>query len=98
MNMTEMQAQFESWFESINHCRPVITFGGQSHWYSDPKVEEAWSIWQASRAWIAVELPMKFNGDHGGDAHHADIYDGALDECAEAIRKIGFSATFQQHR
>lgn len=52
-----MRAEFEAWFESLNYYRPDLTFGSQEHWYSDPKVQEAWSIWQASRAAMTVELP-----------------------------------------
>lgn len=66
-------------------------------WLDGAKVCEIWQLsWQACLSSIVVELPIRFDGDHGGDAHHAEIYDGALDECAEAIRKTGISATFQQ--
>lgn len=70
-------------------------------WITEIRFEDyhkqcAWAAWQASRASTVIELPMKFNGEHGGDAYSAGIYDGALDECAEAIRESGISATFQQ--
>lgn len=55
-------------------------------------IEELWSIWQASRQCIEVELPERISSlnMHNGIAIiEATHYDDAIDDCEERIKNAG---------
>lgn len=49
---------FEAWFESINHYKPDVESGHVSWWYSDPRVDAAWDVWQARAAYQRAQQPQ----------------------------------------
>jgi len=66
--------------------------------YSDPQVDMAWIFfragWQASRAALVVELPVK-RSDANRQGNYApavcEAYDEAINDCADALRDAGIS-------
>lgn len=66
---------FEKWWEA----------GANAQYYKP----DAWDIWNDALDSIEIVLPQKYEGDHGGCIHEAGIYDGAIDECREAIIRSG---------
>ena len=61
-NMDARREAFEAWFESLNHYKPDKSIGTQSWWYSEPRVSDAWRVWQAALDSICVELPFETYG------------------------------------
>lgn len=60
-----MREEFEAWIESVNGSKPVKSIGSQGWWYSEPRIEAAWDIWQASRAAVAVKLGKRWSNQDG---------------------------------
>lgn len=86
--MDESRKQFEEWvkFHLDDKYSEVPLYknkGGAN--YLDSKVDLAWIAWQASRAAIEIELPMK-KAEH---SYHQSAFNGGIDASAKAIRAAG---------
>ncbi|HGM4636871.1 TPA: hypothetical protein ACKPVT_001879 [Serratia marcescens] len=87
----ESRRQFEEHYSNKNpHSRKALEKWGDtppnSEDYKALKTQEAWEIWQASRASIVVELPAK---NDPADMFVSDAYDA--EEVSAVIRSIGLS-------
>lgn len=89
-NMDARRGAFEAWFESLNHYKPDKAIGTQSWWYSEPRVSDAWCVWNAALDSIYVELPESVSGRA---VFPYKSYEGgwndALAACQEALTAAG---------
>ncbi|HGM5054090.1 TPA: hypothetical protein ACKP2K_001556 [Serratia marcescens] len=86
----ESRRQFEEHYSNKNpHSRKALEKWGDtppnSEDYKSLKTQEAWEIWQASRASIVVELPDSVGIECNVCA------DVAIKRCEESIRSLGLS-------
>jgi len=92
----ESRRQFEEHYSNKNpHSKKALEKWGDtppnSEDYKSLKTQEAWEIWQASRASIVVELPDTDNYWNGTSGH--EIFNHrqfAADSC-DVLRDIGLS-------
>lgn len=94
----DSRRQFEEHYSNKNpHSKKALEKWGDtppnSEDYKSLKTQEAWEIWQASRASIVVELPDP-KEDRARDCSSDDIaygFNQGVGKCKDVIRSIGLS-------
>lgn len=91
----KMRAEFEAW-RLRNFCggaERLKKCSNAPEIYYYTAEQEAWKVWQASRAALVVELPEKisqYNTDDDGFVNPAAAeHDEAIDDCRAAIEAAG---------
>lgn len=88
--MERRQTDFESWWARYAFLSDhEVRQKRQGDSYCGVMVASAWCSWNAALDSVEIELPAKFNGDHGGCIHEAGVHDDVIDECREAIESTG---------
>ncbi len=80
--MDKIREEFERWASSVGF---IDMLKHDEYGYQDHSVQAAWDAWQASRAYLIIELPLKSTFDD----EESDGYNEAIDDCKKAIRSAG---------
>ena len=79
----KMREDFHEWCRSIGFTLKMNALGND---YAIGYGLEQWSVWQASRAALVVELPQK---PYCAQGMAYPDYSDALNDCREAIESVG---------
>lgn len=95
--MEQMRREFEAWISNMTKSdlhRGVMLDRYENGSYRHLATENKWEAWTASRATIEIELP-KQNARYPFDEEFDDGYtagkNGAIQDCADAIRAAGLA-------
>jgi len=92
--MEESRKQFEAWFNDKSAWKIKPSMRTKKGYANNPSAQEKWEVWQASRAAVEIELPKKnvrYPFDEAFDDGYTDGKNGAIQDCADAIRAAGLT-------
>lgn len=77
----------EKWKASLNEFG--FDFEPMPDGFADSSRDNDFLIWNAAIDAVVINLPDKFEENHGGDSHAPGMYDQAIDDCRAAIEQTG---------
>lgn len=83
-----MRKQFEIWV-GHRYGGDDFSFDSEDETYDSWWVQDAWEIWQASRAALVVDLPPYVDRGTGEPWDHG--YDEAIDDCKVTLSAAGIT-------
>ena len=101
MDNDKSRAEFEAWarstfnwhtWEQVAPEEPKTISSWDGEKYGHRVVNGMWLAWQASRAALVVELPVRVTRANGFDSSEDDeFYNLGIDHCARQISAVGIT-------
>lgn len=82
------RAEFEAWFECLNHRKPEIQYSIGGHYYADQRTEDAWLAFNAALDCVVIELPPELHAYTGRPQDDRLLYadrNHTIKQCRAAI-------------